>query len=121
MKYLDSIYPLLLDIALLHPYAKVIVPLSGKALLSPIPNLRFYFVEHLREAIEVLNGFIESVDSINTIDKSTHAYADFGFKSLDIEGERYFYNDSFECDFSEVLGQDIAKRAALIAAAGFHN
>lgn len=116
VKYVDSIYPLLLDIALLHPQAKAIVPSSAKALLSPIPNVQLYFVQHLQEAIEVINNPSPPTAHIESTSQ-TH----FGFKYIEIEGEQYFYDDSFLSDFSEVLGQDMAKRAALIAAAGFHN
>lgn len=115
VKYTDSIYPLLLDVALSHKDAKVIVPLCAKELLSPIPHLQFYFVAHLQEAIDILNN-IESTP--HTADSKTHH---FGFASLEVQGEQYFYNQDFDFDFSEVQGQDIAKRAALIAAAGFHN
>lgn len=114
IKYLDSIYPLLLDIALLYPQARVIVPSSAKALLSPIPNLIFYFVGHLKEAIEIINN-------PPPLDISPSTESSLGFKSLEIAGERYFYDDDFRDDFREVKGQNIAKRAALIAAAGFHN
>ncbi|BDB63937.1 Fis family transcriptional regulator [Helicobacter cinaedi] len=119
VKYTDSIYPLLLDITLLHKDAKVIAPLSAKELLSPIPHLQFYFVSHLQEAIDILNN-IES-NPHSTTPHSTDSISHFGFANFEVQGEKYFYNENFDFDFSEVQGQDIAKRAALIAAAGFHN
>ena len=116
IKYLDSIYPLLLDISLLHPHAKVIVPLCAKELLSLIPNLTFYFASHLQEAIELLNN-----PQLHTTSQPQMTHNTLGFKHFELEGKTYFYQDEFASDFKQVCGQDIAKRAALIAAAGFHN
>lgn len=114
VKYLDSIYPLLLDVALINPNARVIAPLCASELLSLIPNLRFYFVENLTHALEILN----TKDPKPSAQSNTNS---LGFESIDINGEQYFYTSDFALDFSEVKGQEFAKKAALIAAAGFHN
>lgn len=112
VKYLDSIYPLLLDVSLLYPDAKVIVPQDAKDLLCMIPNLRFYFVQTLTQAIEVCN----TPDLLPQSQEGT-----LGFEKIEILGETYFYQSHFELDFKDVHHQSIAKRAALIAASGFHN
>lgn len=118
VKHLDSIYPLLLDVALLSPQAKVIVPRAKRELLSLIPNLRFYFVDTLPEAIALINAL--GVESEPDSESSTSP-SSLGFASIEVEGSEYFYHNEFALDFSEVRGQPLAKRAALIAAAGFHN
>lgn len=112
VKYLDSIYPLLLDISLHYAKVKVIVPECARDLLCMIPHLQFYFVRHLKDALDLLNNPQSCAD--------THK-KDLDFPYIEVEQQKYFYPSEFSLDFSDVIGQDIAKRAALVAAAGFHN
>ena len=39
----------------------------------------------------------------------------------EVAQEKYYYTKEYEEDFLDVKGQEVAKRAALISAAGFHN
>jgi magnesium chelatase family protein len=45
----------------------------------------------------------------------------FNYSHIKINGKKYYYLENFELDFKDVLGQNQAKEAALISAAGFHN
>ena len=109
----DTLFPTLLSLAKRGVAKNVIAPKCAAEKLSTIPNLNIYGFENLRSCIE----FFESSDS----DKSPHQTSFFSSKKLLVEGAEYFFEDSFEEDFKEVRGQELAKRGALIAAAGFHN
>ncbi len=112
VKHNDLVYPLLLEIALQKPNAKVILPRQGEELFCHIPNLNIFYANTLQEALDI----IQNEDS-----KPESKTLDFNFCSLQIADKSFYYTKDFELDFKEVKGQEIAKRAALIAASGFHN
>lgn len=115
LKNVNLIYPMLLDIALHSPNAKVILPSEAKELFSKIPNLSMCFANNLLEALEILRN-----DSISDHNPEVHS-RDFDFKYFEINGKKYYYHDSFDSDFSEIKNQERAIYAALISVCGFHN
>ncbi|WP_104761392.1 YifB family Mg chelatase-like AAA ATPase [Helicobacter cetorum] len=112
IKYNQNIFPMLLDIAIKYPNAQVILPKASQELVSLIPNLQCFFVEHFKEALEIVQNPEAKADSY---------VKDLPFQSLKIDDKNYYFSNDYELDFKEVKGQMIAKEAALIASAGFHN
>ena len=114
IKNTNTIYPLLLEISKSNPnnekQINVLLPKEGEKLYSNIPNLNIYYAKDLLDAIAILK---------NPTNKAKQY--DFSFKNVEISGEKYYYDDSFAMDFSDIRGQIVAKRAALIAVAGMHN
>ncbi|MBU0924858.1 YifB family Mg chelatase-like AAA ATPase [bacterium] len=113
IKDTSSIFPIVLSLSKNTHINKVLVCKESALKLANIPNLQIYCVENLDQAI----SFVKS----NKKEEYLYKKDVLKYKTLEINKEKYFYDTNYIEDFQDVIGQDIAKNAALISAAGNHN
>ncbi len=113
LKDTKSIFVLILSLAKQGLIKNVLIPIESISKVSKIPNINIYAVNTLLEAIDFF--------SFNQKDKYKILNNNFEYNYIICNDTKYYYSYDYPVDFSEVKGQTIAKRAALISATGNHN
>ncbi len=108
-----SIFPIILSLAKQGLIKNVLVCKKSAKKISRIPNIKIYCVKNLIEAIE----FFKSADKSRFLYKSEETQ----YEKISINNKDFFYISEYISDFHDIKGQENAKKAALIAAAGNHN
>jgi magnesium chelatase family protein len=113
IKDTSSIFPIILSLAKKKLIKRVLVCTTSAEKLSNIPNIEIYSVKNLEEAIL----FAKSENKENFLyEKKILEY-----ETIAINDEVFYYETKYKDDFLDVVGQDMAKYAGLISAAGNHN
>jgi magnesium chelatase family protein len=113
VKSSSLIFPLILSLKEQGFIKRAIVPKESINALKYIDDIELYAVDSLNEAVELLKQ--ESLPKVNI---TTNSYSkDF----VTVDDKTYYYSKDYQEDFSDILGQEVAIRAALISAAGMHN
>lgn len=105
-----SVFALALSLARQGKLKKVVCDPLSAAELSRIPDVEAYAVATLAEAIAFFKG--ERREPLENLPLTARQI---------VVDQPYYYEARQGADFKEVRGQSLAKRAAVIAAAGFHN
>lgn len=110
LRKINGILPIVAE-AKKKGFTDVFLPKENATEAALISNIKIFGANNLKEIIEHLNTKIQNNKSSQPIQKIAEQP----------QTEIVFENEEFNIDFSEIKGQETAKRGLEIAAAGGHN
>jgi magnesium chelatase family protein len=108
----SALFAIAFSLATQGALKRVICDAESAIQIARIPQTEVFAIHTLGEAIAFFEKRTEFFPTQSVR---------FGANNVTFANQSYYYEENFSVDFSEVRGQTIAKRAALIAASGFHN
>jgi magnesium chelatase family protein len=115
LKDTKSIFVLILSLVRQGVIKNVLIPKESISKVATIPNINIYAVENLSEAINFFSKKEIEKEKFKIENKI------FNYENININGEKFYFIKQYENNFKEIKGQTLAKKAALISAAGNHN